>query len=177
MAVTLVVAWDADLKEPLEVRRSVNMRHARHIAEEFEKAYPWSPRISFYEEVDFLATEEGMKGYSELEIKHARELQETGSTDITEIVVQMLEDEQKQATRDWHTRALVRFKETVTVRAPESEEYTFRAGQEREMVQWGRAGRAVDRTSWWTSYDIDGAYIIDAGKVEVVKIIEEVLPD
>ncbi len=60
MAVTLVVAWDTDLKEPLEVRRSANKRHAQQIAGELEKEYPQSPRISFYEEVDFLATEEGM---------------------------------------------------------------------------------------------------------------------
>jgi hypothetical protein len=96
MAVTLVVAWSTDLQEPLEVRRSVNMRHAKQIAAELEKEYPWSPRISFYEEVDFLATEEGMKGYTADEIKHARELQETGSTDITEIVIQMLEDNQEK---------------------------------------------------------------------------------
>jgi hypothetical protein len=40
MAVTLVIAWDTDLKEPLEARRSVNMRHGKQIAEELEKAYP-----------------------------------------------------------------------------------------------------------------------------------------
>jgi hypothetical protein len=59
MAVTLVIAWDTDLKEPLEAGRSVNMRHGKQIAEELEKAYPWSPRISFYQEVDFNATEAG----------------------------------------------------------------------------------------------------------------------
>lgn len=60
MAVTLVVAWDADLKEPLEIARCVNMRQAREVADELRTAYPWSPRISFYEEKDFLATEAGM---------------------------------------------------------------------------------------------------------------------
>ena len=60
MAVSLVIAWGADLKEPLEIRRAANKRQAKQIAEEFEKDYPWSPRISLYEEVDFLATEEGM---------------------------------------------------------------------------------------------------------------------
>lgn len=70
MAVTLVVAWDTDLSEPLEVRRSVNMRHARLVAAELEKEYPWSPRISFYEEINFLATEAGM---TPEEVKRAME--------------------------------------------------------------------------------------------------------
>ncbi len=93
MAVTLVIAWDVDLKEPLEIRRSVNMRHAKQIAEELEQEYPQSPRISFYQEVDFLATEEGMKGYTADEIKHAHELMETGSTDITDLVIKKLQEE------------------------------------------------------------------------------------
>lgn len=105
MAVTLVVAWDADLKEPLEARRSVNLRHARQIAEELEKAYPWSPRISFYQEVDFLATEAGMtpaeverakeqlaQRYSAEEIRHAHEIMEHGGTDITDLVRRKLEE-------------------------------------------------------------------------------------
>lgn len=70
MAVTLVVAWDSDLKEPLEVKRSLNMHHARQIAEELEKEYPWSPRMSFYQEVDFHATEAGM---TPAEVKRAME--------------------------------------------------------------------------------------------------------
>ena len=70
MAVTLVVAWGTDLTEVLEVRRSVNKRHAQEIATELEHDYPWTPRISFYQEVDFIATEAGM---TEAERKRAAE--------------------------------------------------------------------------------------------------------
>ena len=60
MAVTLVIVWDTDLETPLAVRRVANMRSAREAASEPEKEYGWSPRTSFYQEVDFEATEEGM---------------------------------------------------------------------------------------------------------------------
>lgn len=60
MAVTLVVAWSSDLQEIPGFRRSANMRHAREMATELGEDYPWSPRISFYAEVDFNATEAGM---------------------------------------------------------------------------------------------------------------------
>lgn len=82
----------------------------------------------------------------------------------------------ENATRDWYTRARVRIKETTTKRSPESGEHTFHAGVELEMVQWGRTGRPVDRSAWWTSYDIDGAFIIEAEKVEVIEILEETQP-
>jgi hypothetical protein len=83
----------------------------------------------------------------------------------------------EQATRDWHIRALVRIKETVRLGSVDPwRERTFNAGDELEMVQWGNAGRPVDRSTWWTDFDIDGAFIIKADKVEIVKIIEEVQP-
>ena len=34
----------------------------------------------------------------------------------------------------------------------------------------GRAGRAVDRAAWWTSTDIDGAFIIPAEHVDVLEV-------
>ena len=40
----------------------------------------------------------------------------------------------------------------------------------------GNAGRTVHRSSWWTSYDIDGAFIIEADNVEVIGIIDETSP-
>ena len=80
------------------------------------------------------------------------------------------------AARDWHTRAIVRIVETTEVGNAEGGTCTFHAGQELEMIQWGRAGRPVDRTRWWTSFDIDGAYIIKASKVEVVRVLDEVSP-
>ncbi len=85
---------------------------------------------------------------------------------------------EEQATHDWYRRALVRVKEMTTKRSVEPyREHTFRAGEVLEMVQWGRAGRPVKRDSWWTSFDIDGALIIEASKVEIVKIIDETLPE
>ncbi len=84
---------------------------------------------------------------------------------------------EEQATRDWYTRALVRVKEMATKRSVDPyREYTFHAGEELEMVQWGRAGRPVRREAWWTSFDIDGALILEADKVEVVNILDEKLP-
>ena len=83
----------------------------------------------------------------------------------------------EQATHDWHRRAIVRIKETIKKRSVDpSRERTFPAGEEIEMVQWGRAGRPVDRSVWWTSYDIDGAFIIESDKVEIVSILEETQP-
>lgn len=77
------------------------------------------------------------------------------------------------ADHDWHTSALVRILETTTVGNPEGFSCTFHAGQELPMVQWGRAGRPIDRSHWWNNYDIDGAFIIEAGKVEVIRVLEE----
>jgi len=53
-------------------------------------------RIRNVEQVFHLAhhrAHEEMRSYTEAEIKHAHELMETGSTDITELVIQRLEDE------------------------------------------------------------------------------------
>lgn len=89
----------------------------------------------------------------------------------------MSEEEQIIASRDWHTRAIVRILETTTVGnvSPYSER-TFQAGEEVEMVQWGREGRPVSRERWWSDFDIDGAHIIKANKVEVVRVLDEVSP-
>lgn len=82
---------------------------------------------------------------------------------------------QQIASRDWHTRATVRVLRTVTRRSHYGAR-TFGAGEELEMIQWGRAGRPVERDAWWTDFDIDGAYIVEASNVKVVKILEEVAP-
>jgi hypothetical protein len=83
----------------------------------------------------------------------------------------------EQATRDWHTRAIIRVLEnTVKHSVDPWRERTFHAGDELEMVQWGSAGRPVNRSVWWTSYDIDGAFIIESDKVEIVRILEEETP-
>jgi hypothetical protein len=84
---------------------------------------------------------------------------------------------EEQAKRDWHTRALVRVLQETTCHAPDSDwPRTFRAGEEVEMIQWGRTGGPVDRDAWWTSYDIDGAYILKASEVEVVEVVDEIPP-
>ncbi len=86
-------------------------------------------------------------------------------------------EQEQTATHDWYTQARVRIRETVTKRAPESGEHTFHAGEEREMLQWGRAGREVERKHWWTSFDIDGAFILEASEVEVIQILDETPPN
>jgi hypothetical protein len=82
------------------------------------------------------------------------------------------------ASRDWHTRARVRVLEKTTSHTTEIpwRYRTFRPGEELEMLQWGRKDRPVDRNVWWTSFDVDGAHIISADAVEVVQILDEVLP-
>ncbi|MFI9366934.1 hypothetical protein ACIG5E_38770 [Kitasatospora sp. NPDC053057] len=44
------------------------------------------------------------------------------------------------------------------------------------MVQWGLAGRRVDRGTWWTSIDVNGAYIVMSASVEVLEVLEEQPP-
>ncbi len=81
------------------------------------------------------------------------------------------------ATRDWHTHAIVRIIVTTSKGSVDPwRTRTFNAGDELEMLQWGNAGRPVDRSRWWTDYDIDGAFILKADEVEVIRIIEEVTP-
>ena len=85
--------------------------------------------------------------------------------------------EKQSAVREWHTHALVRVLETTTSRSVwPAGERTFQQGEELEMFQCGEAGRPVDRDAWWTSYDIDAAQNIDASKVEVVRVLDEVPP-
>lgn len=81
------------------------------------------------------------------------------------------------ALQEWHIRARVRIRETTVRRSVDPwRERTFQKGQELEMLQWGRAGQPVNRSDWWTSYDIDGAYIIDAALVEVLSVLDELSP-
>ncbi len=87
-------------------------------------------------------------------------------------------EQEQVATRDWHTRARVRVLETTVKHSVDPwVERKFHAGEEIEMVQWGRAGRPVRRDSWWTSFDIDAAFILEASNVEVVEVLDEVSPE
>lgn len=81
------------------------------------------------------------------------------------------------AQREWHTTALVRI--TKACGAASVDPYRvrdFHVGDEVVMHQWGRAGRPVRRDDWWTSFDIDGAFIIKSENAEIIKIIDEVSP-
>jgi hypothetical protein len=72
------------------------------------------------------------------------------------------------AEREWSTRARVRISSNYPGSQPDmwsGREQPPRPGAVLEMIQWGRAGRPVDRDAWWTSTDIDGAVIIPAEHV------------
>jgi hypothetical protein len=81
------------------------------------------------------------------------------------------------AERDWSTSARVRITKPYRAGAVSPwDERRFRAGEELEMNQRGRAGRPVERDAWWTSFDIDGAFIVPAEHVEVLEVLRESAP-
>lgn len=81
------------------------------------------------------------------------------------------------AERDWSTIARVRITKPYRAGSVSPwDEHRFAVGDEREMNQHGRAGRPVERDAWWSSFDIDGAFIIPAGHVEVLEITSESAP-
>lgn len=47
-----VIVWDLEMRGPLAIRRAANLRAARAVADEMYQDYQWSPRISFFREVD-----------------------------------------------------------------------------------------------------------------------------
>lgn len=87
------------------------------------------------------------------------------------------QDAKPKAVRDWHTRARVRVVVETTTGAPgdpwPAHGRRWKVGEEATLVQWGRAGQPVERESWWTSYDIDGAHILPATCVQVIEVIED----
>lgn len=81
------------------------------------------------------------------------------------------------AARNWHVRAIVRV--IVTTRKGSVDPWrqrTFNAGEELEALQWGYAGKPVERPYWWTSYDVDAAFIFNSDEVEIVRVLDEVTP-
>jgi hypothetical protein len=78
------------------------------------------------------------------------------------------------AERDWRKKARVRITRdqrcgTVDPRT----EHTFRVGEEETVLQWGRAGHAIDADEWWTDTDSDDVgYVLDADGVEVLELLE-----
>lgn len=80
------------------------------------------------------------------------------------------------AVRDWYRTARVRIIEPYSSGAVDPwKTYTFVRGEELQMIQWGCEGRLIDR-AWWTSADIDAAFIVPESHVEVLQVLEEVHP-
>ena len=77
------------------------------------------------------------------------------------------------AEREWSTHARVRVVRESKVGNIEHRERTYRVGEVVKMYQWGRDGHEVERDCWWSSFDIDGAFIIGAEDVEVIEVLEE----
>jgi hypothetical protein len=89
----------------------------------------------------------------------------------------IMQNDPPAAEREWSTWARVRIRATYRAGSVSPwDERRFEPGQELEMVQWGRAGRAVDRSAWWTSTDIDGAFIIPAEHVDVLEVTRDKPP-
>lgn len=81
------------------------------------------------------------------------------------------------AERSWFTEAKVRIVKGYRAGAvAPNTERRYLVGEEVQLIQWGRAGKEVDRDSWWTSMDIDGAYILPAEHVQVVEVLEDIPP-
>lgn len=75
----------------------------------------------------------------------------------------------KPAERAWWRYARVRITGAYYAGNPTGGDRRFTPGEELEMVQWGRSARPVNRRSWWTDTDIDGAFIVPADLVEVLQ--------
>jgi hypothetical protein len=102
--------------------------------------------------------------YSEAARKLA---EESGAPGYAEI----MRNDPPLAEREWSTWARVRVRAAYRAGSVSPrDERRFDPGQELEMVQWGRTGRTVDRDCWWTSADIDGAFIIPAEHVTVLEV-------
>ncbi|CAM5585282.1 hypothetical protein BOQ63_002285 (plasmid) [Streptomyces viridifaciens] len=81
------------------------------------------------------------------------------------------------AERNWWTQARARPLEEVDVQTVHPRRRrVFRLGEEEVMVQWGLAGHRVDRGTWWTSIDVNGAYIVMTPSVEVLEVLEDQPP-
>jgi hypothetical protein len=97
----------------------------------------------------------------------ARKLSDAGNPQYQAIVAR----DPEFAQRDWSLEARVRITGACGAASVDPKATRlFTVGEELVMNQHGRAGRVVGRDSWWTSYDLDGAFIIDADKVEVLEV-------
>ena len=111
--------------------------------------------------------------YSEAARQLGAAQDEPGIPDYPEIV----QNDPPVAEREWSTWARVRILATYRAGSVSPwDKRRFEPGQELEMVQWGRAGRPVDRAAWWTSTDIDGAFIIPAEHITVLEVTRNKAP-
>ncbi len=83
--------------------------------------------------------------------------------------------EARTADREWYLEARVQIIKACGASNVYGASKDFAVGQRLNMVRWGRAGRTVD-TAWWTSYDIDGAFIITDDHVRIINVTREVSP-
>jgi hypothetical protein len=78
------------------------------------------------------------------------------------------------AERDWWTLARVRVVRRSRVGNTDPHDIvTYEVGEVYEMNQHGRAGAEIDRGSWWSSTDLDGAYVLPADAVEVLEVLRD----
>lgn len=68
-------------------------------------------------------------------------------------------------------RARVRVVADVEASNPYTRPRLYRAGDELEMILRGRAGEPLSAVSWWSSTDVDGAYILPADAVTVLEAL------
>lgn len=81
------------------------------------------------------------------------------------------------AERHWHTRALVRVRDDHVIGpGPDWCTCVCRAGEELELLQWGRAGQPVDRDTWWNPDDLTSGFVIPTVKVDVLMVLDDVPP-
>ncbi|NUS74163.1 MAG: hypothetical protein HOQ05_12255 [Corynebacteriales bacterium] len=80
------------------------------------------------------------------------------------------------AEQDWFTRAHVRITRPYETGTPLGTSHRFMKDEELELVQWGRAGEEVDRSTWWSGFEVDSAFIVPADDLEVLSVIEEKSP-
>lgn len=86
----------------------------------------------------------------------------------------LIKDDPPLAEREWSTSARVRILSAYPGSTADDiwhqRERAPQPGEELTMMQSGRAGRPVDRSTWWTSTDIDGAAIVPAEHVLVREV-------
>jgi hypothetical protein len=89
--------------------------------------------------------------------------------------VNLQRDEGFTAERSWSVKARVRILRDIGRGNALHRSTRFTAGEELVMYQHGGAGREID-SKWWTSFDIDGAYILDPADVDVLEVVTATSP-